>query len=76
MRIAGGFGHLSNRQSAEALAGAAGPRLKRVVATHLSRTNNTPEIARAELARALERAGWVVPFDVADQIAGLTAFDA
>jgi phosphoribosyl 1,2-cyclic phosphodiesterase len=75
-RIAGGFGHLSNRQSAEALARAAGPKLKRVVATHLSRTNNTPEIVRAELARALERAGWAVPFDVADQVAGLPALDA
>ena len=75
-RIAGGFGHLSNRQSAEALARAAGPKLKRVVATHLSRTNNTPEIVRAELARALERAERTVPFDVADQVAGLPAFDA
>ena len=75
-RIAGGFGHLSNRQSAEALARAAGPKLKRVVATHLSRTNNTPEIVRAELARALERAGWAVPFDVADQVEGLPALDA
>lgn len=75
-RIAGGFGHLSNRQSAEALVRAAGPKLKHVVATHLSRTNNTPEIVRAELARALERAGWAVPFDVADQVAGLPALDA
>ena len=75
-RIAGGFGHLSNRQSAAALARSAGPRLKRVVATHLSRTNNTPEIVRAELARALERAGWAVPFDVADQVAGFEDFDA
>lgn len=75
-RISGGFGHLSNRQSAEALARSAGPRLKRVVATHLSRTNNTPEIVRAELTRALERAGREIPFDVAEQIAGLAAFDA
>jgi phosphoribosyl 1,2-cyclic phosphodiesterase len=75
-RISGGFGHLSNRQSAEALARSAGPRLKRVVATHLSRTNNTPEIVRAELTRALERAGFEIPFDVAEQIAGLPTFDA
>ncbi len=75
-RISGGFGHLSNRESAEALSRSAGPRLKRVVATHLSRTNNTPEIVRAELARALERAGREIPFDVAEQIAGLPAFDA
>jgi len=75
-RIAGGFGHLSNRQSAAALARAAGARLKRVVATHLSRTNNTPEIVRAELAGALDRGGWGVPFEVADQIEGLPAFEA
>lgn len=75
-RISGGYGHLSNRQSAEALSCSAGPRLRRVVATHLSRTNNTPEIVRAELARALERAGREIPFDVAEQIAGLDPFDA
>jgi phosphoribosyl 1,2-cyclic phosphodiesterase len=75
-RISGGYGHLSNRQSAEALSRSAGARLKRVVATHLSRTNNTPEIVRAELARALERAGRAIPFDVAEQIAGLDPFDA
>jgi len=75
-RIAGGFGHLSNRQSAWALERAAGPALKRVVATHLSRTNNTPEIVRAELALALDRAGRAVPFAIADQVAGYEAFDA
>lgn len=75
-RIAGGFGHLSNRQSSWALTRAAGPALRRVVATHLSRTNNTPEIVLAELARALERAAWAVPFDVADQVEGFEAFDA
>lgn len=75
-RIAGGYGHLSNRQSAQALTRAAGEHLRRVVATHLSRTNNTPEIVRAELASALTRAGRDVPFDVADQIAGLDTFDA
>jgi phosphoribosyl 1,2-cyclic phosphodiesterase len=75
-RISGGFGHLSNAQSAGAILRAAGPRLRRVVATHLSRTNNTPEIVRAVLGRALERSGRDVPFDIAEQIAGLEAFDA
>ena len=46
------------------------------VATHLSRTNNTPELVRAVLARTLERCGWNVPFEIADQIRGLEAFDA
>ena len=75
-RISGGLGHLSNAQSAGAIFRAAGPRLRRVVATHLSRTNNTPEIVRAVLGRALERSGRDVPFDIADQIAGVEAFDA
>ena len=30
----------------------------------------------AELAKALGRAGWAIPFDVAEQIQGLEAFDA
>ncbi len=75
-RISGGWGHLSNAQSAEAIRRAAGPRLKRVVATHLSRTNNTAELVRAVLARAIERSGWPVPFDIAEQIQGLEAFEA
>jgi phosphoribosyl 1,2-cyclic phosphodiesterase len=75
-RISGGYGHLSNAQSAEAIRCAAGPRLRRVVATHLSRTNNTPALVRAVLGRAIERSGWEVSFDIADQILGLEAFDA
>jgi phosphoribosyl 1,2-cyclic phosphodiesterase len=75
-RISGGWGHLSNRQSAEVVRRAAGPRLRRVVATHLSRTNNTPPLALAALAEALERAAWAVPFAAADPIEGLEAFDA
>lgn len=75
-RISGGWGHLSNRQSAEVVRRAAGPQLRRVVATHLSRTNNTPPLALAALSEALERSGWAVPFEAADQIAGFEAFDA
>jgi hypothetical protein len=55
---------------------AVGPRLRRIVATHLSRTNNTPEIVRAMLVRLVERSGWNVPFEIADQIKGVEAFDA
>jgi phosphoribosyl 1,2-cyclic phosphodiesterase len=75
-RISGGWGHLSNRQSGEAVRRAAGPKLRRVVATHLSRTNNTPALVLAALSEALERSGWAIPFDVADQITGFEAFDA
>ena len=74
-RISGGWGHLSNRQSAAAIGRVVGPRLRRVIATHLSRTNNTRELVLAELSQAFRRAGWDVPFEVADQIHGLEAFD-
>jgi len=75
-RISGGWGHLSNRQSADAVRRAAGPRLRRVVATHLSRTNNVPPLALAALAEALERAGCPAASGVADQILGFQTFDA
>jgi phosphoribosyl 1,2-cyclic phosphodiesterase len=75
-RISGGLGHLSNAQSADAIRRSSGPKRRRIVATHLSRTNNTPELVRAMLARAIERSGWDVPFEIAEQIQGLEAFDA
>jgi len=75
-RISGGWGHLSNRQSAAVIARVVGPKLRRVIATHLSRTNNTPELVLAELSQAFNRSGWDVPFEVADQIQGLEAFEA
>jgi phosphoribosyl 1,2-cyclic phosphodiesterase len=75
-RISGGWGHLSNRQSAEAVRLAAGPRLKRVVATHISRTNNVPPLALAALSEALARAGCAATAGVADQVLGFEAFDA
>ncbi len=52
-RIAGRFGHLSNRASAELLARIAGHRLQRVVAAHLSRQNNRADLAQAAFAQAL-----------------------
>jgi len=75
-RISGGWGHLSNRQSAGAVHRAAGPLLKRVVATHLSRANNAPPLALAALSEALERAGSPARADAADQVAGFPPFDA
>lgn len=52
-RIAGRFGHLSNRASADLLSRLANPKLQRVVAAHLSRQNNRAELARAAFAQAL-----------------------
>ena len=56
-RIAGPRGHLSNRQAAEALTRLVNPELHTVVLAHLSRENNTPELALGAAARVLEEAG-------------------
>jgi phosphoribosyl 1,2-cyclic phosphodiesterase len=52
-RIASRLGHLDNRSSGELLAALDRSRLKHVIAAHLSQTNNTPQLARTALARAL-----------------------
>ncbi len=44
-RIKGPRGHISNQESAELLAGAAGERLKWAFIGHLSEQNNSPEVA-------------------------------
>lgn len=74
-RITGGWGHLSNRQSAEALARAAGPALREVVALHLSRQNNAPALVTAILAETLARAGCGARFGCADQLRGYDTID-
>ena len=53
-----------------------GDRLKRVVATHLSRANNTPALALTALASALELAESPAVYDAADQFDGYETFDA
>ncbi|MCC6609336.1 MAG: MBL fold metallo-hydrolase [Burkholderiales bacterium] len=64
-RIRGPYGHLANDATAELLAALDHRRLRHVVAAHLSRQNNTPELARAALAGALGCAlDWI---GVADQ---------
>lgn len=52
-RIASRLGHLANAASAEILRAMDCSSLKHVIAAHLSRQNNTPELARAALAGAL-----------------------
>ena len=59
-RIAGRYGHLDNASSAAILAALDRSRLQHVVAAHLSKQNNTPELARAALAAVLDcRDAWV-----------------
>ena len=52
-RIAGKFGHLSNATAAQLLSSIDCSKLKHLVAAHLSKQNNTPELASAALAQAL-----------------------
>lgn len=52
-RIAGRFGHLCNDEAARLLSRIDTTRLVHVLAAHLSRENNRPELARAALAGAL-----------------------
>jgi phosphoribosyl 1,2-cyclic phosphodiesterase len=51
-RIRGNFGHLSNDAAAAILAGLDKQRLTRVFGAHLSKQNNTAQLARAALAQA------------------------
>jgi phosphoribosyl 1,2-cyclic phosphodiesterase len=56
-RIAGRFGHLSNRDSAALLSRVASAKLKHVVGAHLSRQNNTDELvmhAFSEIVRTFD----------------------
>jgi phosphoribosyl 1,2-cyclic phosphodiesterase len=52
-RVSGPFGHLDNNSSAALLASLDCSRLQHLVAAHLSKQNNTPELARAALVSAL-----------------------
>ena len=52
-RIASRFGHLDNRTAAQLLVSIDCSRLQHLIAAHLSRQNNTPELARAAVAQAL-----------------------
>ena len=59
-RVASRLGHLDNGASAAILAALDRSRLRHVIAAHLSQKNNTPGLARAALAAALDCAPeWV-----------------
>ena len=56
-RVASARGHLSNRAAAESLPELLSSTLEWIVLYHLSRTNNRPSIAHAEIGEALAREG-------------------
>ena len=59
-RIGGRLGHLANSASAEIVRAMDCGSLKHVIAAHLSKHNNTPDLARAALAGALGcTADWI-----------------
>ena len=66
-RVAGRVGHLSNREAAEGLPELVHDRLEWVVLYHLSRTNNSPELAAALMGEALDQEGSRARLVVSDQ---------
>jgi len=67
-RVGGRYGHLENAQAAQLLAKVAHGGLRHVLAAHLSHQNNTPALARAALAEALNCSpDWI---GIADQAEG------
>lgn len=52
-RVSGKFGHLDNLTAASLLAKIDCSKLKHIIAAHLSKRNNSPELARGALAAAL-----------------------
>jgi phosphoribosyl 1,2-cyclic phosphodiesterase len=68
-RIASERGHLSNAAAASALEQLVSPRLRRVVALHRSRTNNTRDLVLEALRRRLSDVGFEGDLVAADQAA-------
>ena len=59
-RVGGRFGHLNNAEAAALLGRLDNSRLQHIVAAHLSRKNNTPQLAVAALSSALNCADeWI-----------------
>jgi phosphoribosyl 1,2-cyclic phosphodiesterase len=68
-RVGGNYGHLDNEAAAALLRHIDTRRLQHIVAGHLSRKNNLPDLARSALAGALSCSDdWI---GIADQDAGL-----
>ena len=64
-RIAGGFGHLSNTTAKDFLENLINPKLKFVLAAHLSETNNSEVLVRSILSEILDEKG--IAFAIANQ---------
>jgi phosphoribosyl 1,2-cyclic phosphodiesterase len=73
-RIAGAFGHLSNRAAAELAAELCGPRLEVVVLVHVSERCNDPALARRTVEAALKGRRYRGRLLIATQDRPLAAF--
>ncbi len=57
LRITKGNGHLSNEQCASVIRRVCHPQMEAIFLCHLSENNNTPELARREISKALKEIG-------------------
>ncbi|WP_276881978.1 MBL fold metallo-hydrolase [Anaerococcus tetradius] len=64
LRVMGNMGHLSNDQAAEALADALVGKNETVFLSHLSETNNTPELSRLTVDNYLRSLGYDTKKDI------------
>lgn len=73
-RVGGELGHLSNRQSADALERLLSPGLECVLGMHLSEHNNTPRMAEAAAKEALSRNGHGAKYWTASHHRAITVY--
>ena len=66
-RVLGDLGHLSNDLAARFAVASARAGTGEIVLAHLSKENNTPQMALNTVGRALEAAGWTGRLSVAPQ---------
>ena len=66
-RVLGAFGHLSNDEAAAYAAASARAGTRSIILAHLSRENNTPQMALNAVGRLLEAAGWDGALSVAER---------
>jgi phosphoribosyl 1,2-cyclic phosphodiesterase len=66
-RIAGHYGHLSNRAAAELVRSVAKPSLRHVILAHLSERCNEPGLAIATVKAATSRVAWNGSITIAEQ---------
>jgi phosphoribosyl 1,2-cyclic phosphodiesterase len=67
IRVGGRYGHLSNHDTTDYLAGELDPDVQHVMLLHLSQDNNLPQLARMGAEIALRRRGIAASLTIAEQ---------